>query len=61
VTATVGGAAAPVFAAAMTSGAAGLYQVAIQIPNTLADGDYPVIATVSGAQSPSSTLITARK
>jgi hypothetical protein len=30
----------------------GLYQVAIQVPASLADGDYPVIASVSGQQSP---------
>jgi uncharacterized protein (TIGR03437 family) len=60
VTVTVGGVAASVYgnAAALTSGDTGLYQVAIQIPATLADGDYPVIATVSGAQSPSTVLIT---
>jgi uncharacterized protein (TIGR03437 family) len=61
VTVTVGGATATVYGAALTPGQAGLYQVAIQIPTTLADGDYPVIATVSGAPSPSSTLITVQK
>jgi uncharacterized protein (TIGR03437 family) len=61
VTVTVGPAAAVVYGAALTSGEAGLYQVAIQIPTTLADGDYPVVATVSGAQSPASTLITVQK
>ncbi len=58
VTVTVGGMAATVYGAALTSGYAGLYQVAIQIPSSLADGDYPVIATISGVQSPSTTLIT---
>jgi uncharacterized protein (TIGR03437 family) len=61
VTVTVGPAAAVVYGAAQTSGEAGLYQVAIQIPTTLADGDYPIVATVSGAQSPASTLITVQK
>ena len=61
VTVTVGPAAAVVYGAALTSGEAGLYQVAIQIPTTLADGDYPIVATVSGAQSPASTLITVQK
>ena len=61
VTVTVGPVAATVYGVALTSGEVGLYQVAIQIPTTLADGDYPVIATVSGAQSPSSTLITVQK
>jgi uncharacterized protein (TIGR03437 family) len=61
VTVTVGPAAAVVYGAALTSGEAGLYQVAIQIPTTLSDGDYPIVATVSGAQSPASTLITVQK
>ena len=61
VTVTVGPAAVVVYGAALTSGEVGLYQVAIQIPTTLADGDYPVVATVSGAQSPATTLITVQK
>jgi uncharacterized protein (TIGR03437 family) len=61
VTVKVGSAAATVYGAALTSGNAGLYQVAFQVPATLADGDYPVVATVSGAQSPASTLITVQK
>ncbi|MGO9095481.1 MAG: choice-of-anchor tandem repeat GloVer-containing protein [Bryobacteraceae bacterium] len=58
VTVTVGGEPATVYGAALTPGCAGLYQVAIQIPSSLADGDYPVIAKVSGSQSSSTTLIT---
>lgn len=58
VSVTVGGKPATVYGAALASGYAGLYQVAIQIPASLSDGDYPVIATVSGAQSPSTILIT---
>jgi uncharacterized protein (TIGR03437 family) len=58
VTVTVGGLPATVYGAALTSGSAGLYQVAIQIPTSLASGDYPVIATISNSQSPSTTLIT---
>lgn len=50
-----------VFNAALAPGFAALYQVAIQIPESLADGDYAVVATVSGAQSPSSALLTVRK
>jgi hypothetical protein len=30
----------------------------VQIPLSLANGDYPVIATISGVQSPSTTVIT---
>jgi uncharacterized protein (TIGR03437 family) len=61
VTVTVGVATVTAYGTALTPGEAGLYQVAIQIPTTLADGDYPVIATASGAQSPSSTLVTVQK
>jgi len=57
VTVTVGSAPANGYGAALSPGYAGLYQVAIQIPTSLADGDYQVVATVSGVQSPSSTLI----
>jgi len=48
---------ATVYGTALAPGFAGLYQVGIQIPQ-LADGDYPVIATISGSQSPATTLIT---
>jgi uncharacterized protein (TIGR03437 family) len=61
VTVTVGNAPVMVYGAALAPGFAALYQVAIQIPTTLADGDYPIVATVSGAQSPASTLITVQK
>jgi len=42
----------------LAPGYAGLYQVAIQIPASLASGGYPVVASINGVQSPSSTLIT---
>jgi uncharacterized protein (TIGR03437 family) len=58
VTVTVGGVPATVYGAALAAGDAGLYQVAIQIPTSLASGDYPVVAKISSAQSPSTTLIT---
>jgi len=61
VTVAVGGTPAQVYATALSPGYAGLYQVAIQIPTTLANGDYPVVATISGAQSPSGTLITVQQ
>lgn len=58
VTVAVGGTAATVCGAALAPGYAGLYQVAIQVPMSLSDGDYPVIATIiSGEQSASTTLI----
>jgi uncharacterized protein (TIGR03437 family) len=61
VSVTVGGKPATVYGAALAPGYAGLYQVAIQIPASLANGDYPVVATINGAQSPATTLITVQK
>jgi uncharacterized protein (TIGR03437 family) len=60
VTVTVGGMPAKVYGAALAPGYAGLYQVAIQIP-ALGNGDYPLVATVSGSQSPAATLITVQQ
>ena len=58
VSVAVGGKVATVYSAVLAPGFAALYQVAIQIPASLANGDYPVVAKISGAQSPSTTLIT---
>jgi uncharacterized protein (TIGR03437 family) len=58
VTVTVGTANATVLSAVLAPGSAGLYQVAIQLPASLANGDYPIVATVNGAASPNSTLLT---
>ncbi len=60
VSVTVGKKPATVYGAALAPGYAGLYQIAIQIP-ALANGDYPVIATITGAQSPSTTMITVQQ
>ena len=57
VTVTIGGQPATVFGAALAPGFAALYQVAIQIPASLADGDYSVVATVAGQASPATALI----
>jgi uncharacterized protein (TIGR03437 family) len=61
VSVTVGGKPATVYGAALAPGYAGLYQVAIQIPASLANGDYPLVATIAGVQSPSTTLITVQQ
>jgi uncharacterized protein (TIGR03437 family) len=58
VTVTIGGIAATVYGAALAPGFAGLYQVAIQVPTSAPSGDQPIVATVGGASSPSTTLIT---
>jgi uncharacterized protein (TIGR03437 family) len=61
VTVTVGGQPVTVLGTALTSGLAGVYQIAIQLPASLPNGDYLVVATVDGAQSPSNVLITVQK
>jgi len=54
----LGSTAVTVYGAALAPGFAALYQVAIEIPQSLSAGDYPVVATVSGAQSPPNVLLT---
>ena len=61
VTVTIGGLAASVYqgSAALASGFAALYQLAVTVPSSLAAGDYPVVATINGVvQSPSTTMLT---
>jgi uncharacterized protein (TIGR03437 family) len=60
-TVTVGGTKATVYGAALAPGFAALYQIAIQVPTTLANGDYPVVAGIGGVSSPSTTLITVQQ
>jgi uncharacterized protein (TIGR03437 family) len=61
VSVTVGGKTATVYSAVLAPGFAGLYQVAIQIPASLTNGDYPVVAKISGVKSSSTTLITVQE
>jgi uncharacterized protein (TIGR03437 family) len=42
--------------AALTPGSAGLYQIAVQLP-TVADGTYPIQASIGGAHSPASAML----
>lgn len=51
VTVTIGGTAAMVYGTALASGLAGVYQVAIQVPSSLASGTYPLVASINGVQS----------
>jgi uncharacterized protein (TIGR03437 family) len=55
---TVNGISATVYGGALAPGSAGLYQIAIQVPNTLADGDWPIQASIGGVQSPAGTILT---
>jgi uncharacterized protein (TIGR03437 family) len=57
-TVTIGGVQAEVLGAAMSAGFAGLYQIAVQVPSSLSDGDQPIVAQAGGVQSPASVLLT---
>jgi uncharacterized protein (TIGR03437 family) len=57
----IGTADAQVFGAALSPGFAGLYQVAIQVPAALADGDYPIHATIAGTSSPDGVILSVKK
>ena len=61
VTVTVGGIPATVVGAALAPGNAGLYQIAVQIPGSVPDGDQALVAQVSGMQSPSSVLLSVQR
>jgi uncharacterized protein (TIGR03437 family) len=56
-TVTLGSANATVYGCALSPGSAGLYQVAIQVPNSLASGDYTLKVTVNGAVSPDGVIL----
>jgi uncharacterized protein (TIGR03437 family) len=57
VSVTLGGTAVPLLGAVL-SGYAAVYQIAIQIPASMPDGDYPIVATVNGVQSPANFFLT---
>jgi uncharacterized protein (TIGR03437 family) len=60
-TVTVGGMPATVYGAALAPGFAGLYQIAIQVPTSLMNGDWPVQAMIGGSQSPNSLVLTVQQ
>ena len=55
---TLGGQPMPYYATALASTFAGLYQIVAQVPASMADGDWPIIATIGGVSSPSTVLLT---
>ena len=57
----VGGMPATVYGAALAPGFAGLYQIAIQVPASLTNGDWPVQAVIGGSPSPSSLVLTVQQ
>ena len=60
VTVTIGGLPATVYGTALSPGSAGLYQVALQVPPGLADGDQPVVVQVAGAASPAGVVLSVK-
>ena len=56
-TVTINNTPAIVYGAALAPGSAGLYQIAIQVPTTLADGDWPIQASIGGTLSPTGIVI----
>ena len=61
-TVTINGVSATVFGkAALSPGAAGLFQIAIQVPASLADGDWPIRLTIGGVQSAAGVLLSVRR
>jgi uncharacterized protein (TIGR03437 family) len=56
-TVTINNVQATVYGAALASGFGGLYQIAIQVPLTMADGDWPIQATIGGVQSPGGVVL----
>jgi uncharacterized protein (TIGR03437 family) len=61
ITVTIGNVAATVVGAAITPGSPGLYQIAVQVPDSVPDGDLAVVAQVSGIQSSSSVLLSVKR
>ena len=56
-TVTINNTPAIVYGAALAPGSAGLYQIAIQVPTTLADGDWPIQASIGGVTSPTGIVL----
>jgi uncharacterized protein (TIGR03437 family) len=54
---TLGSTQLKVLGAALAPGSAGLYQIAVQLP-AVADGTYPIQASIGGAQSSPAASIT---
>ncbi len=50
-----------VYGSALTPGAVGLYQIAIQVPTSLADGDWPIQATIGGVASPAGVVLSVKR
>ncbi len=60
-TVTVNNIPATVYGAALAPGFAGLYQIAIQVPPSLGDGDWPVVANIGDVQTPTDIVLTVQQ
>jgi uncharacterized protein (TIGR03437 family) len=60
-TITINNIPATVYGAALAPGFAALYQIAIQVPASLPDGNWPVLASVGGMTSASGLVITVQQ
>jgi uncharacterized protein (TIGR03437 family) len=60
-TVTIDNLSATVYGAALAPGFAGLYQVAIQVPASLGNGDWPIVASIGGVSSASGTVLTVQQ
>jgi uncharacterized protein (TIGR03437 family) len=60
-TVKINGVSATVYGAALAPGFAGLYQVAIQVPSSLGNGDWPVETTIGGVQSPIGAVLSVKQ
>jgi uncharacterized protein (TIGR03437 family) len=58
---TIDNVSATVYGAALAPGSAGLYQIAIQVPLSLADGDWPIQALIGGVLSPAGTILSVQQ
>jgi uncharacterized protein (TIGR03437 family) len=58
VTVTINGAPVTVYEniATLSPGSAGLYQVGVTIPSSLANGTYPIVVSINGVTSPTLSL-----
>jgi uncharacterized protein (TIGR03437 family) len=54
---TIDNVTATVYGAALAPGSAGLYQIAIEVPPSLGDGDWPIQALIGGILSPVGTIL----
>jgi uncharacterized protein (TIGR03437 family) len=60
-TVTIDNISAMVYGAALAPGFAGLYQVAIQVPASIPNGNWPIQASIGGVQSPAGVLLSVQQ